>query len=80
MVGVSVQTAAGQLHPSYNAPYLTGGLVFSQPRVPFTVGQLGGQQELWRWEALASWSLGKWKETVVAACIGLITAPLISRN
>lgn len=69
MVGVSVETAAGQLHPCYNAPYLTGGLVFSRARAPFSHGQLGGHQEPRHQNPLASWSLGKWKETVAPASL-----------
>lgn len=57
VAGVSVQTADGQLHPCYSAPYLTGGLVFSRARAPFSHGQLGQHQEPQHRDALALWSL-----------------------
>lgn len=43
MGSMSVQTEAGQLHPCYNGPYLTEGLVFSRAKTPFSHGQLGGR-------------------------------------
>lgn len=55
MGSLSVQTEPGWLHPCYNGPYLTEGLVFSRAKTPFSHGQLGG---CWKplCDALALWS------------------------
>lgn len=47
MGSVSAQSEAGRLHRCYNVPYLTGGLVFSRAKTPFSHGQLGGRA-LWK--------------------------------
>ena len=43
MGSMSAQTEPGWLHPCYNGPYLTEGLVFSRAKTPFSHGQLGGR-------------------------------------
>lgn len=47
MGSMSARSEAGRLHRCYNVPYLTGGLVFSRAKTPFSHGQLAGRA-LWK--------------------------------